>query len=176
MPDKITWATVLYALLVACPGAIVAGMGYFFSIRKAKENHAQTLQTLKADLAVAERRHVLIIEDDPLDMELSKSALVSSGFLVDGARTGQEGLELLESNRGKYLVLLLDLKLIGGMDGCEVIRRMRKTDPWLPVVILSGITTDIIGPVDSYYGVMHKPLNADKINEIVTKHRLVKPS
>lgn len=91
---------------------------------------------------------VLLVEDDPNDVELSLGALARHKIAnrVDVARDGAEALDYLH-RRGRFaerapgtpVVVLLDLKL-PRVDGLEVLREMKK-DPALravPVVVLSS--------------------------------------
>jgi len=91
---------------------------------------------------------ILLVEDDPYDVELTLSALVENHLTneVVVVRDGAEALDYLY-RRGDYesraagnpVVMLLDLKL-PKVDGLEVLERV-KTDPNLkttPVVMLTS--------------------------------------
>ena len=90
---------------------------------------------------------ILLVEDDPLDLQLALRALKKAAFgaLIQVARDGEETLELLFSPEGKPALqpglILLDLKL-PKIDGFEVLQRIR-SDPrtrMIPVVIVSSST------------------------------------
>jgi DNA-binding response OmpR family regulator len=101
-------------------------------------------------------KNILLVEDDPFDVELIITSLAESGLAnhIDVVSDGEEALDYLHC-RGKFGVrddcvpgaVLLDLKLpkIGGL---EVLKHIRadKTFKCLPVVILtsSGEEEDII--------------------------------
>jgi CheY-like chemotaxis protein len=93
-------------------------------------------------------RPILLVEDNPKDLELTLAALQRCSLAnpVEVARDGAEALEYLYG-RGKWLdrpsgdpaVVLLDLKL-PKVDGLEVLERV-KSDPQLkqiPVVMLTS--------------------------------------
>jgi DNA-binding response OmpR family regulator len=97
-------------------------------------------------------RRILLVEDDPYDVELTLTGLSDSHLAneVVVARDGEEALNFLH-RRGKFagrtdgnpVVVLLDLKLpkVGGL---EVLRQL-KTDETLkmvPVVILTSSHED----------------------------------
>ena len=121
---------------------------------------------------MAEPGRILLVEDDPNDVELTLSALSESHLAneVVVAQDGQEALNYLY-RRGSYasreegnpVVVLLDLKL-PKVDGMEVLKRV-KADPDLkpiPVVVLtssreeqdlvrsynSGTNAYVVKPVD----------------------------
>jgi two-component system, OmpR family, response regulator len=78
---------------------------------------------------------VLLVEDDPMIGRATCQALVDAAHAVDWVATGELGLSALRDH--SYDVLLLDLGL-GGLDGDEVLRRLRHKNSTLPVVILTA--------------------------------------
>lgn len=91
---------------------------------------------------------ILLVEDNPNDIELTlralKSTLVNKIFVV---RDGEEALDFLFA-QGKYIdlhsealprVILLDLKL-PKVDGLEVLKQIRENDKtkYIPVVVLTS--------------------------------------
>ena len=97
---------------------------------------------------MAKPSKILLVEDDPHDVELTLSALTENHLTneIVVARDGAEALDYLY-RRGSYqlrevgnpAVILLDLKL-PKVDGLEVLRRMRSDErtKLLPVVILTS--------------------------------------
>jgi two-component system OmpR family response regulator len=81
-------------------------------------------------------RHVLVIEDDPETAEQLVHYLSASGYSVDLAVDGEEGLR-----RGlspDYLVMTVD-RLLPRIDGIEIIRRLREQGVATPALILSAL-------------------------------------
>jgi CheY-like chemotaxis protein len=97
---------------------------------------------------MAELKPILLVEDNPKDLELTLAALEQCQLAnsVDVARDGEEALDYLYRRRqyldrsnGDPAVVLLDLKL-PKIDGLEVLERI-KGDPELrqtPVVMLTS--------------------------------------
>ena len=79
---------------------------------------------------------VLLVEDDELMVHLITRYLDTHGFEVTAAGTGLEGLALARS--GEFQVVLLDVQLPGGMSGVEVLKRMRREENRVPVLIVSS--------------------------------------
>jgi len=79
--------------------------------------------------------HVVVIEDEPAIRRGVVDALRVSGYVVDQAVDGPEGLE--SATRGPADLVLLDL-LLPRMDGLEVLKGIRKARPTLPVIILTA--------------------------------------
>lgn len=78
---------------------------------------------------------ILISEDDATLAEALRFALTQSGFAVDWVADGAAAEEALKS--GGFELLILDLGL-PKIDGLEVLRRLRRRNNTLPVLILSG--------------------------------------
>jgi two-component system response regulator len=91
------------------------------------------------------KKMILLVEDNPDDVELALLALQASGMESEAivARDGQEALDFLLTYRSpsedRPEVVLLDLKL-PLIDGFEVLRQLRANEAtrFLPVVILSS--------------------------------------
>jgi two-component system OmpR family response regulator len=82
------------------------------------------------------RRRILIIEDDPETAEQLADSLSSSGYQVDLAGDGDEGLRCARA--GEYAVMTID-RLLPGIDGLTVIRRLREEGIVTPALILSAL-------------------------------------
>jgi len=81
-------------------------------------------------------KRVLVIEDNPMNMELFTDLLEAGGFTVQQARTAEDGLRQAQARPD---LILMDVSL-PGMDGLEATRALR-ADPVtcnLPVVALTA--------------------------------------
>src|SRR5688572_26561002 len=78
---------------------------------------------------------ILITEDDSALAEALQFSLTQSGHAVDWVPNGAAADEALKD--GVFGLLILDLGL-PKMDGFEVLRRLRKRNTTVPVLILSG--------------------------------------
>ena len=90
------------------------------------------------DATGANRNHpkrALLIDDDKGVRNVVFDIVTSFGYVTDAASNGPEGLALFEKNL--YDVVLTDL-LMPGMTGWEVLRALRRLDPKIPVVIMTG--------------------------------------
>src|SRR5205823_7280771 len=77
----------------------------------------------------------LVVEDEEKLAQLVKRALVSERFSVDVAHDGRSGLELATDY--DYDLVILDL-LLPQLDGTEVLRRVRRRNPRVPILILTA--------------------------------------
>ena len=80
-------------------------------------------------------RRVLVVEDDPTVSEVVCSYLRSAGFIVDAADDGLRAVELARGIRPDLMVLD---RMLPGIDGLEVCRRIRADGP-MPVIMLTAL-------------------------------------
>jgi len=78
---------------------------------------------------------VLLVEDEEKVAGVVARALQAERLAVDTARDGREGLDLAVSN--PYDLLIVDL-MLPGLDGTELIRRLRRTNAEVPVLVLTA--------------------------------------
>lgn len=91
---------------------------------------------------------LLVVEDEPDLAATLRKALAEEGFAVDVVGDGEEALWQAESIA--YDAIVLDL-MIPGIDGWEVVRRLRAKDNRSPVLVLTArdATTDKVRALDS---------------------------
>ena len=105
----------------------------------------------------------ILIIDDEQDIRLSlRGILEDEGYLILEAESGEQGLRHL--GPGVDLVLL-DIWL-PGMDGLEVLDRIRDSHPYIPVVMISGhgnIQTAVQAIKSGAFDFIEKPLSLEKV-------------
>ena len=82
--------------------------------------------------------HILIIDDDDAILDSCSQSLKRQKHRVSTSKTGAGGLELIADEL--FHAVLLDLKL-PGMDGMEVLWRIKEQYPEIPVIIITGHAT-----------------------------------
>lgn len=84
---------------------------------------------------------VLVVDDVPLNILLIKKMLSQYTFEIRTANSGQAALDAIVEK--KVDLLLLDL-MMPGIDGFEVIRRLRASEDTkdLPIIILSALNSE----------------------------------
>ncbi|MEI8233206.1 MAG: response regulator transcription factor [Verrucomicrobiota bacterium] len=83
---------------------------------------------------------ILIADDDPITLDSLQACLQEEGFEVLAARDGQKALELWEKHLPDVLCLDIMMPQISGYDVC---RRVRATDPAVPVLFVSAKNEEI---------------------------------
>lgn len=80
---------------------------------------------------------ILIVEDEPNVRLVFRAALASDEYSVSVAEDGESALRWLVADREPFDLVLLDLRM-PGIDGMEVLRRLRESGNDVPVVIVSA--------------------------------------
>ncbi|HEY7333951.1 MAG TPA: response regulator [Bryobacteraceae bacterium] len=99
------------------------------------------------------RVRILLVDDNSNGLKARKSVLEEHGYRIATARGGEEALDVF--SRQKFDLVITDYKMPPGMDGVELISRLRQQAADLPVILLSGF-------VDSL-GLSHDNTGADAV-------------
>jgi two-component system KDP operon response regulator KdpE len=118
---------------------------------------------------------ILVVDDEPPIRRFLKTALAAQGYRMEEAETGEAALEFLKRNPVDLVILDLGLP---GLDGLEVVRRLRQGGAATPIVVLSS-RDDEAGKVaaldlgaDDY---VSKPFGMDELSariRVALRHRL----
>jgi two-component system nitrogen regulation response regulator NtrX len=107
---------------------------------------------------------ILVIDDEPAIRDSMKMILEYEGYEFLGAATGPEGLAAIE--RESPDLVFLDIKM-PGMDGLEVLSRVKAANDSVPIVIVSGhatIETAVEATKKGAFDFIEKPLSRDRID------------
>ena len=80
---------------------------------------------------------ILLVDDEPLVLEVGTRMLQFLGYNVLRARDGQEALDLYKQNQNQLDVVILDMNM-PGMNGAMVYDRLKTIQPNVKVLIASG--------------------------------------
>jgi two-component system nitrogen regulation response regulator NtrX len=115
---------------------------------------------------------VLIIDDDKSVRDSLKMILEYERYEIEFAENGEQGLQKLD--RMVFEAVLLDVKM-SGMDGIEVLSKIRQKNDKLPVIMISGhgnIETAVEATKLGAFDFLSKPLDRDKL--LVTIRNAIK--
>ena len=106
---------------------------------------------------------ILIVDDEPSIIKSLTGLLADEGFEVMTASTGYEGLKIIDKESPD--LVLLDIWM-PGIDGIETLKQIKKGNPYLQVIIITGhgnIETAVKATKLGAYDLIEKPLSIDKI-------------
>ncbi len=122
-------------------------------------------------------KNILVIDDEAAIRKSFVLALEDTGYQVDTAETGKEGIEKERSK--KYDLIFLDLKM-AGMSGIEALREMRKVNKETPIYIITAFYEEFYDKLKTVekegldFELLKKPIHSDQIL-LVTKSILEGP-
>jgi len=114
-----------------------------------------------------ERLKVLLVDDEREFVDSLSERLELRNIDPDIAYSGEEALQTIQT--GNHDLMVLDLRM-PGIDGIEVLRRVRKKHPEMQVVILTGHGSDREEREAKKLGVLaylKKPADIDQLTELM---------
>ena len=106
---------------------------------------------------------ILIVDDEPSILKSLGGLLSDEGFDVLTASNGYEALKVIDLESPD--LVLLDIWM-PGIDGIETLKEIKKDNPFIPVVIITGhgtIETAVKAIKLGAFDLIEKPLSIDKI-------------
>jgi len=116
---------------------------------------------------------ILVIEDDNNFRQFLSELLIVTGFDVVNAANGEQGLLAFDTHTPD--IVITDI-VMAGMDGLEVIRRLKQQNPATPIIAMAGSNAD--GRGDGFLSlalmrgadaVITKPFNLDDMRATLTR-------
>ena len=114
-----------------------------------------------------EQIRVLIVDDEVELLESLKNVLQRREMEVTTAQSGEKALNLMKESIIE--VVVLDIKM-PGMDGMEVLQRMRKEFPNVEVILLTGhptVDTALTGTKQGAFDYVVKPPDVDELTDTI---------
>lgn len=120
---------------------------------------------------------ILVVEDNPMNMELVTCLLESNGIEVTQAADGLEGLDKIKTSL--FDVVLLDIQL-PGMGGLEVLKHIRESPALQQVKVIALTAQALVGDKERFIdagciGYISKPIDVfhfmDELNAFLDNGR-----
>jgi two-component system response regulator AtoC len=112
---------------------------------------------------------LLVVDDDPITLNLLKEVLTKEGYKVDTALSGEEAISLEKDHF--FDIIITDVRM-GEKDGMEVLRFFKKNAPDTSVIMITAfgsIETAIEAIRDGAYDYISKPFKLDEIKFTVQR-------
>lgn len=116
---------------------------------------------------------ILLVEDEALVRNMTSEVLQDCGYTVITASNGMEALEILETGKNKFDLLMTDV-VMPQMGGRELAEKLKEKLPNLQILFTSGYTDDAVirhGVIEAQTNFIQKPFNLEaltnKIREIL---------
>ncbi|MCK4495886.1 MAG: sigma-54-dependent Fis family transcriptional regulator, partial [Candidatus Aminicenantes bacterium] len=112
---------------------------------------------------MAKNRMIHIIDDEPIIHDVLGDLLTSEGYTVETSLSGEEALN--KHSYQTYDLILLDL-LMPGMNGIEVLKKLKKIDPYAVIVIITAyasVESAISAMKTGAFDYIQKPFKHDEL-------------
>jgi CheY-like chemotaxis protein len=116
---------------------------------------------------------ILLAEDDPALRRVLHRLLERVGYTVLEASDGHEAVTRFEAHRSQVALVLLDV-IMPGLNGRQALDRIRRLEPGVPALFLSGHTAELAGQKEIPLGpepLLRKPVEPELL--LTTLRRLI---
>ncbi|MCJ7686022.1 MAG: response regulator [Desulfobacteraceae bacterium] len=107
---------------------------------------------------------ILVVDDEEDFVETMVNRLKKRTIDAVGALSGEEALELM--GKREFDVVILDIKMPGGMDGIETLKEIKKVQPLAEVILLTGhasVESSIEGMRFGAFDYVLKPIKLEEL-------------
>jgi len=115
------------------------------------------------------KTRILIVDDEQIVRESLSSWLMEDGYEVSSVDNGRKAIE--EMKRSHWDILLVDLKM-PEMDGLQVLSKVKKIVPDIPVIIITAyatVDTAVKAIKEGAYDYLVKPFDPEEISITIKK-------
>ena len=113
--------------------------------------------------------NILVVDDQESMRDSCQQSLSRTGYDVDTANNGEQGLDFLKKK--SYDLVILDLKM-PGLNGIDVLKKIKENDPELVVIVITGYATIESAVEAMKYGAFDfipKPFTPESLRVIVKR-------
>ena len=111
--------------------------------------------------------NILLVEDEDMVRAVAERALVRNGYTVVTATNGEEALDILD-DRQDFDLLVSDV-VMPVMDGPTMVRKVRETNPKMPILFMSGYAEEQLRKMIDLDNIafLPKPFSVQQLAEAV---------
>ena len=155
------------------------GSRFWFTVSLPETEPLAIYQSGEHPPAVPSHHHILVVEDNPLNQTVARVMLERLGQQVSVAENGQEALDQLKADHGRFDLVLMDMQM-PKLDGTETTQRWRDYEavhqlPKLPIVAMTANVMPehrercIQSGMDD---MIHKPFTRDELHQVIGRYLL----
>jgi two-component system cell cycle sensor histidine kinase/response regulator CckA len=165
----------VHGIVRSCGGAIhvdsAPGRGSTFTVHLPVSTSAQEIAAAPAPAPAAAaglRGRILLADDEASVRQVVQRSLEHLGFEVEAVADGRAAIERFAAAPTRYAVVLMDVTM-PGLGGVDAALQIHDLAPDVPVVLMSGFSTDSIPANLRHVTFLPKPFRVDTLAEALTR-------
>lgn len=117
------------------------------------------------------RPRILVIDDEQHQLDTVCRGLLLYGYHCEGVSSVQAAVDALDSDEGDGFDLILTDLTMPGRSGLELVRRVLKDRPGLPIVVVTGLAESAeVGVVrELNVPILKKPFDPDTLDATIRR-------
>ncbi len=146
------------------------GKGSKFKVYLPAQEATETLEEQEQELPSGDGEWILVVDDEDSIRDVTKTSLESYNYIAITACDGIEAIALYAEHRDKISVVLTDM-VMPSMDGVATIRTLRKINPAVKIIAVSGLASSEKLNVVTNMGVqafLAKPYTAKQLLQTIS--------
>ena len=167
--------SVVHGIVTNYEGAIIVnstpGKGTIFTVYLPQHISGTMNENDSSGMLTRGVEHILFVDDEQDITFMGKKMLENLGYKVTTKTDSTEALEEFMSDPGKFSVLVTDLTM-PKMIGTELAEKMKKINPGLKVIIITGYIDKISDEVmsnNNHFEVLMKPIKLSEFSKVIRK-------
>lgn len=148
----------------------VQGKGSQFKVYLPAQETAETIEEQEQGLPSGQGELILVVDDEPAIRDVTKTSLESHNYKAITASDGIEAIALYAEHRDQISLVLTDM-LMPSMDGITTIRTLRKINPNVKIIAVSGLTSQDKVNIAYDMGIkafLYKPYTASQLLQTIS--------
>src|SRR5210317_2138302 len=117
-------------------------------------------------------KRILLVEDNPINQQLTTLILRRKGYIADIAENGQDGLELYKKNTYEVILMDIQMPIMDGIRAAQLIRQFETNNhsKRSTIIAVTAYGKDNVQEAVFNAGMDHyldKPVNADELFTLI---------
>ncbi|HEY9798766.1 MAG TPA: ATP-binding protein [Leptolyngbyaceae cyanobacterium] len=132
-------------------------------------SHTQQGNCVEIESTMGNQELILVVDDEAIIREITKSSLEAYNYQVLTARDGKEALSIYTKYQEQISVVLLDM-MMPSMDGAIAIRKLQKINSQVKIIAMSGLLSEPDESAIANMGVkafLSKPCTAQELVQTI---------
>ena len=155
---------------IVCESALGQGTSFDIFLPRCPGTVAPSTPVPAAALPNGVRETILLVDDESMIRQLTRTILIKAGYDVLMAEDGAQGLEVYQAHRGRIALVILDA-VMPRLSGRDMLRELVRIAPDVSILFSSGFSTEqlALNEFPQVRGLLPKPYRAEQLVQKVAE-------